>query len=112
MRGESIIYIKPGYRLMYMLPCVKEKGKKMAEARINLKIPPEKTFPILEKTFPETKLYPDLPAARIDWKDKEILIHTEQEKGKNYAIVKITRALDKKDVIETTEFFIKLFTVK
>jgi TATA-box binding protein (TBP) (component of TFIID and TFIIIB) len=96
-KGEVVTIIKPGYKINFIKPCVTERGKKMAEAFLNVKkLNMDMLFETAKKAFSSVKYSKELGLIRITFNKKAVLIF---DSGK----VVIRRAENERDVIETVE---------
>lgn len=96
-KGEVVTIIKSAYRINFIKPCVTARGKKMAEAVLNVKrLDMEKSYRKLKEKYTGVKYSKDLGLIKITFDKKTLLLF---DSGK----ISIRRAEDEKDVVETVE---------
>lgn len=100
MKGETFTISKPEYRVIFIKPCVSDRGKKTAEAFIKLKIDIDRFYKSIKNIFNDVKYSKELGLIKINSGRETIFIF---DSGK----VIVRKAKSERDVIEIIETLVK-----
>jgi hypothetical protein len=99
--GESLIFLRKEYEIVYMRPCKSDKKKKMASIRLRFR--PRKNFhEALKKSndFEDVRHFPSLGLVKMKLRGKDIMIMHSGE-------INIREAADEEDVIKTADLIVR-----